>query len=77
MSNPKPPKPPKPEPPAVSAAYRVDNLPTRVEFFAAAIAPALLANPGLRGQGVDNPQAFAVLVCQYAQALDTTIDDYQ
>jgi hypothetical protein len=70
-------KPPKPPPPTTTVTYHLDNQFTRLEMFAAAIAPALLANPSLRGQGPDSAQGFAQTVCQYAQALDATIDDYQ
>jgi hypothetical protein len=66
---------PKPDPPPTTSTMHVDNLPTRMERFAVAIAGGLAANPeaGL----LTSPQTFAAFVCDLAQALDAKIDGYQ
>jgi hypothetical protein len=69
-------KPPKPTPPATTATYHLDNQFTRLEMFAFAIAPALLANPSLNS-GSGDAMGFARRVCELAQALDDTVDQYQ
>ena len=68
-------KPPKPEPPPVTVTEHIDNLPTRLEVFAASIAGGLAANPG--AGLISSPQIFANFVCELALALDAAVDQYQ